>query len=173
VYCEFLVADIYMQLTLSVTKRPMKEVVWWCVNIIAVHQMASTWVVMIQRRRLPYTVPSMCFNVYLNLYFFVNISTAKIMHETSRFVFGTSVLPHFKLFLPFVICLKHSWNSGPMIYRQYFNPSLSKTNVDILHVLGLYFSWHYKLVCLVKCVGNGVIWTESWSWSVYKFNYCL
>jgi len=66
--------------------------------------MSSVWVVMIQRQ-LPYIVLYMCFYAYHHLYFFVNISTAKLMHETSRFVFTMSVSPPFRLFLPHVISI--------------------------------------------------------------------
>jgi len=63
--------------------------------------MSSVWVV----RRYPNMVRCVCFYAYVPFYFFVNISTAKLMHKTSRFVFTMTVSPLFRLFLPFVISI--------------------------------------------------------------------
>lgn len=101
-----------------------------------------------------YIVSCVCFYANLHLYLFVNISTAKLMHEISRFVF-TSFSPLFRFFLTIVI------STVGIVNIQF---------VVTLRVLGLYFSWHYKLISLVKCEDNGIVWIESWSWSVYKIN---
>jgi len=66
--------------------------------------MSSVCVVMIQGR-LPNIVRCVCFYAYVHLYFFVNISTAKVMNETSRFVFTMTVSAPSILFLPFFISI--------------------------------------------------------------------